>query len=70
MLHDPKRIAERSLRMAIDGVIEAVDGSLVEVRADSICLHGDTPGAVEMARQVRSELEGAGVEIVPLRELV
>jgi UPF0271 protein len=70
VLHDPKRIAERSLRMAIDGVVEAVDGSLVEVQADSICLHGDTPGAVEMARLVRSELEGAGVQIVPLRELV
>ena len=70
VLHDPKLIAERSLQMAADGVVEAVDGTQVEVRADSICLHGDTPGAVEMARQVRSALETAGVEIVPLKELV
>jgi UPF0271 protein len=70
VLHDPGQIAERSLRMATEGVIEAVDGSQVEVRADSICLHGDTPGAVEMARRVRSTLETAGVEIAPLKDLV
>lgn len=70
VLHDPKQIAERSLRMATEGVIEAVDGSQVEVRADSICLHGDTPGAVEMARRVRSALEADGIEITPLKDLV
>lgn len=70
VLHDPTEIAERSLRMATEGVIEAMDGSSIQVKADSICLHGDTPGAIEMARVVRDTLENAGVEIVPLRELV
>ncbi len=70
VLHDPEAIAERSLRMVTEGVIEAVDGSEVEVRADSICLHGDTPGAVEMARAVRGALQDAGVRVEPLRELV
>ena len=70
ILHDPEVIAERSLRMVTDGVIEAVDGSQVEVRADSICLHGDTPGAVEMARAVRTGFEAAGVRVESLRELV
>lgn len=70
VLHDPEQIAERCLRMATEGVIEAVDGSQVEVRADSICLHGDTPGAVEMARRVRSALEANGIEITPLKDLV
>ena len=70
VLHDPKEIAERSLRMAVEGVIEAVDGTEVEVRADSICLHGDNPGSVEMAREVRRTLEADGVEIVSLKELV
>ena len=70
VLHDADRIAERTLRMVTEGTVEAVDGSEVEVVADSICLHGDTPGAVAMARAVRDTLEGAGVQVVPLQELV
>ncbi len=45
--------------------ITAVDGTEIEVRADSICTHGDSPGAVEMARAVRTALTGAGIEIAP-----
>ena len=70
VLHDADQIAERTLRMVTEGTIEAVDGSQVDVVADSVCLHGDTPGAVAMARAVRDTLEGAGVEVVPLEELV
>ena len=70
VLHDADQIAERTLRMVTEGTIEAVDGSRVDVVADSVCLHGDTPGAVAMARAVRDTLEGAGVEVVPLEELV
>ena len=70
VLHDADQIAERTLRMVTEGTVEAVDGSRVDVVADSICLHGDTPGAVAMARAVRDTLEGAGVEVVPLEELV
>jgi UPF0271 protein len=65
MLHDPQAVAARMLRLATDGVIEAIDGSTVRIRADSICVHGDSPGAVEMARQVRSLLEHSGVTIRP-----
>ncbi len=70
VLHDADQIAERTLRMVTEGTVEAVDGSEVEVVADSICLHGDTPGAVAMARAVRDSLECAGVQVVPLKELV
>ncbi len=70
VLHDADQIAERTLRMVTEGTVEAVDGSEVEVVADSICLHGDTPGAVAMARAVRDSLECAGVQVVPLEELV
>lgn len=70
VLHDADQIAERTLRMVTEGTVEAVDGSEVQVVADSICLHGDTPGAVAMARAVRDTLEGAGVQVVPLEELV
>ena len=63
VLHDPELVAARMLRLATEGVVEAVDGSLVQVQADSICTHGDSPGAVEMARAVREALEAAGVPI-------
>ncbi|MEX8194143.1 LamB/YcsF family protein [Comamonas guangdongensis] len=63
VLHDEKLIAERMLSLVRDGVIEAVDGSLVRVEADSICVHGDSPGAVAIARQLRLRFEQEGVEI-------
>lgn len=58
-------VAVRMVRLAVDGVIEAVDGTLIALRADSICTHGDTPGAVALAREVREALTAAGVEIAP-----
>lgn len=64
VLTDPVLIADRMVRLATDGVIEAIDGSLVEVRAESICVHGDTPGAVAVAAAVRTALTNAGVQVV------
>ncbi|MCP2256866.1 UPF0271 protein [Streptoalloteichus tenebrarius] len=61
VLHDPALIAERGLTLATRGEVVAVDGSVVRLRADSICVHGDTPGAVEAARALRAGLERAGV---------
>ena len=58
-------MAARVVRLALDGVVTAVDGTDVEVRAESVCFHGDTPGAVAMARAARAGLEQAGVEIRP-----
>ena len=63
VLHDADVVAARMLRLATEGVVTAIDGSTVHLRADSICVHGDSPGAVEMARRVRAALEGAGVEV-------
>ncbi|WP_323095267.1 5-oxoprolinase subunit PxpA [Intrasporangium sp. YIM S08009] len=63
VLHDPDKVAERVLHMVRDGVVRSVDGHDVEVEAASVCIHGDTPGAVAMARRVRAALEAAGVEI-------
>ena len=65
VLHDPDLIAARMLRLATEGVIEAVDGSTLHLQADSICVHGDSPGAVAMARQIRETLVQAGVTIAP-----
>ena len=63
LLVDPGEVAERVLRIAMEGTLLAVDGTLVAVPARSICTHGDTPGAVELARAVRARLEAAGVTI-------
>jgi 5-oxoprolinase (ATP-hydrolysing) subunit A len=63
LLHDPTEAAERVLRMLREGKVRSVDGADVEVRAETICLHGDTPGAVEFARALRSRLESEGVTL-------
>jgi UPF0271 protein len=65
VIHDTARVVERAVRMAVDGVVEAVDGSEVAIRARSICVHGDTPGAVALAGAVRDALGAAGVELEP-----
>lgn len=65
VLHDPAQVAERMLRLVREGSLPAIDGSLVRVEADSICVHGDSPGAVAMARALRGALEEAGVAIQP-----
>lgn len=63
VLHDPVEVAARAIQMARDGVATAVDGSRVEVQARSICVHGDTPGAVRLARAVHDALVGVGVTV-------
>ncbi|QIK63507.1 LamB/YcsF family protein [Leucobacter viscericola] len=63
VLHDPAIVAERMLRLVQTGTITARDGSEVTVRAESICVHGDSPAAVELARAVSVSLVGAGVEL-------
>lgn len=56
-------VVERSVDMALTGSVTAQDGRRIDVRARSLCLHGDTPGAVALARQVRARLEAAGVRV-------
>lgn len=63
LLHDPAEVAQRVVRLVTEGTVVAVDGSVVEVAAASVCLHGDTPGAVEMAERVRAALDDAGVRV-------
>ncbi|WP_026551588.1 5-oxoprolinase subunit PxpA [Arthrobacter sp. H20] len=63
VLHDEHEVAANMVRLATEGIIVARDGSQVKTTAESICLHGDTTGAVSMAAAVRRDLEAAGVEI-------
>jgi UPF0271 protein len=63
LLHDPKEAAQRVLRMLREGKVLSVEGRDVDVRGETICVHGDTPGAVEFARELRTQLERDGVRI-------
>mgnify|MGYP001229775388 CR=1 FL=1 len=65
VIHDAAAAAERILRALQDNVMISVTGNKVPVKIDSICVHGDTPTAVEMARQVRQRLLAAGVALKP-----
>ena len=70
VIHDVETIAARTVQIVTQGYLDAVDGSRVEVRADTVLLHGDNPAAVQNARAVRSALEAAGVTIGPLSEVL
>ncbi|WP_184571720.1 LamB/YcsF family protein [Streptomyces zagrosensis] len=61
VIDDSDTVVKRSLAIARDHAVTSIDGERVEVRARSLCLHGDTPSAAALARRVRSELTGAGV---------
>lgn len=63
VLHDPAAVVAQAVRLATLKEVVAVDGTVVPVQADSLCIHGDTPGAVNMAAAVRQGLEQAGVQI-------
>jgi UPF0271 protein len=63
VLHDPDLVATRMLDLVETGCVTAIDGRRVRLRADSICVHGDSPDAVALARAVRTRLEAAGVPL-------
>ena len=65
VLTDPDAVAQQALNLVTQGTVIAYDGSTVELNADSICVHGDTPGAVALARLVRNALEQAGLSVEP-----
>jgi UPF0271 protein len=65
VLHDAEEIANRSTAMAVGEPIKDSEGGALKLAPASICVHGDTPGAVEIAQRVRQALEGAGVTLSP-----
>jgi len=67
---DPEEAAEQAVGLARDRLVVAEDSSRLSIRADTICLHGDTPGAVEIARRIHERFRTAGIRIAPLEEAV
>lgn len=66
LLTDPEEAAEQAVHLARDGFVLARDGSRIDVRADTICLHGDTPGAPGIARRIRERFQQEGIAVRPL----
>jgi 5-oxoprolinase (ATP-hydrolysing) subunit A len=67
VLHDPTQIAQRVVRMVQDGAVVSVSGKIIKMRMDTVCIHGDTPGAVEIGRGVRQALKDNGIDVAPFK---
>lgn len=65
VLHDKEKIADRMVALARTGRLEAIDGSVIEISAQSICVHGDSPGAVEIAKTIRRRFAQEAISIRP-----
>lgn len=63
LLHDADEAANRVLRMLREGLVRAVDGTDIAIEADTVCIHGDTPEAVDFAKKLRANLAAAGVAV-------
>jgi UPF0271 protein len=67
VLDDADKIAQRVVRMVQDGAVVSVTGKVIKMRTDTVCIHGDTPGAVEIGRGVRKALKDTGIEVAPFK---
>jgi UPF0271 protein len=65
VIKDPAEVAARALLMAGEGVVVAVDGKRIPLKAQTLCVHGDTPGAVDLVRQIRQTLEKENIRVAP-----
>ncbi|HVP68368.1 MAG TPA: 5-oxoprolinase subunit PxpA [Anaeromyxobacteraceae bacterium] len=63
VIHDAVRVEERVVKMVREGAVQALDGGEVALRVGTICVHGDTPGAVSLVRAIRGRLEREGIEV-------
>jgi UPF0271 protein len=70
VIHDEAVVLERVRRLLRDGIVLAYDGQPLAMRPQSILVHGDTPGAVALARAIRMEIEAAGGQVVPVSQLM
>ena len=67
LLHDAREIAQRVVRMVQDGAVVSVTGKVIKMRTETVCIHGDNPAAVDIARGVRQALKDAGIDVKPFK---
>jgi UPF0271 protein len=70
VIEDAEQVIAASLRMVLEQKATAIDGSEIPIKADTICLHGDTPGAVELARKLRQSMEEAGIQVITMSKFL
>lgn len=70
MIHDPEVAIPRAVRMVTEGKVTAITGEEIPIQADSICVHGDNPEAIAFVARIREALAAAGVEVVPLAQVI
>ncbi|MCS7366149.1 MAG: LamB/YcsF family protein [archaeon GB-1867-035] len=71
VIEDPEKVLERAVKMITEGITYSIDGKTVRIgEIDTICVHGDTPGAVEIARRLYEELPEKGIQLKPMSNIV
>ncbi|MGQ9484001.1 MAG: LamB/YcsF family protein [Desulfosoma sp.] len=70
VLHDPQEVRERVLRLVQEKKVQTITGQDIPMEADTLCVHGDTPGAWQLAAAIRQALESSGIQVVPMHRFV
>lgn len=70
LIEDHEVVAERALKMALEGKVIAIDGTEISIKADTLCVHGDNPGAVQMVKNIRERLTAAGVDVLAMKHFI
>ena len=70
VIHDQAVVAKRALKMALEGKVIAIDGTEIDLKADTLCVHGDNPAAVQIVKKIHADLKAAGVEVIPLKKFI
>lgn len=66
VIKEPQQVVERALQMAIEGKVISIEGHAIDLKADTLCVHGDNPGAVQMVKEIRRLLKAANVGVAPM----
>ncbi len=61
---------QRALKMALEGKVVSIEGVEIELKADTLCVHGDNPSAVQMVKRIRQELKASGVEVTAMKNFI
>jgi UPF0271 protein len=70
VIHDPELACQRVLKMAREGVVTCIDGTALQMRCASVCVHGDNEAALASVKMIRRALEDEGVLLTPMKELI
>ena len=70
VIHDHEVVAKRALKMALEGKVIAIDGTEIGLKADTLCVHGDNPSAVQMVKKIREDLKASGIEVTAMKNFI